>query len=455
MAGSELIDRIAAFLREQPQGVDATTIARDFLRLTGSSRTAPALVRAMLGRDARFVENPHGVWGIARAPASSLDPPALLAGVEIPAGASREPWLWRVFAAPWGAEERAIQHRGAAHGAELAAMLRAMAEQPVASDRSGALARWIGAQERLHAFPETEPVLIDLRAWDALLPEANAEDAGPGPGGGPENDRAHLDGLARRLERILEAARRRGLTSWGAVAAAPLEARESARAEVWDAPRAFTPAMLEALPEEPGVYRFLTQDRTVLYVGKTKNLRRRVASYFRPPGARGTRRDALLREIHRVEITPTGSELEALIRESQEIARRRPPWNVQVQLDPEPPEYALGEQELLLRVGGVSGAATLFLISGPRVGIVRLPAAPDATELADVLRGFYGDGPRPDAVEEIPAPERVLVRRWIHWEPGGIALLRLVDFGTFQDLAAAAVRASAPPTSDPPLRVRA
>jgi hypothetical protein len=219
-----------------------------------------------------------------------------------------------------------LQHRGAAHTAELAAMLRAMAEQPVASDRTGALARWVGAQERLHAFPETEPVLIDLRAWDALLSDANADDAKPEIAGGPENDRAHLDGLARRLERILEAAPRRGLTSWGAVAAAPLEARESARAEVWDAPRALTPAMLEALPEEPGIYRFLTHDQTVLYVGKAKNLRRRVASYFRPPGARGTRRDALLREVHRVEITPTGSELEALIRESQEIARQRPPW---------------------------------------------------------------------------------------------------------------------------------
>lgn len=454
MAGPELTDRIAAFLREQPEGVDATTIARDFLRLTGSSRTAPALVRAVLGRDARFVENPIGIWGIARAPAASLDPPVLLAGIEIPAGASREPWLWRVFAAPWGSEDRAIQHRGAAHTAELAVMLRAMAEQPVASDRTGALTRWIGAQERLHAFPETEPVLIDVRAWDALLPDAHAEGAGPELAGGPENDRAYLEGLARRLGRILDAAPRRGLTSWGAVAAAPLEARASARAEVWDAPRAFTPAMLEALPEEPGIYRFLTRDQTVLYVGKAKNLRRRVATYFRPSSARDTRRDARLREIHRVEITPTGSELEALIRESQEIARGRPPWNVQVQLDPEPPEYPLGEQELLLRVGGASGASTLFLMSGPRVGIVRLPATPDATELADALRGFYGEAPRSDAVEEIPAPERVLVRRWIHWGPRGIALLRLVDFGTFQNLSTAAVRASDPPTSDPSLRVR-
>jgi len=454
MASLELTDRIAAFLCEQPEGVDAATIARDFLRLTGSSRTAPALVRAMLGRDARFFENPPGIWGIRRSPGTRLDAPVLLVGVEIPAGAAREPWLWRVFASPWGEEDRAWQHCGAARSADLATMLRAMAEQPVACDRAGALARWIGAQERLHAFPESEPLLIDLRAWDALLPGASEDAAGAENAGGPENERAHLTGLARRLERIRDAAPGRGLTSWDAVAAAPLEARESARAEVWETPRAFTPALLEAIPEDPGVYRFLNQDQAVLYVGKAKNLRRRVASYFRPPSARGARRDALLREIHRVEITPMGSELEALVRESQEIARRRPPWNVQVQLDPEPPEYPLGEQELLLRAGGGSGGSTLFLMSGPRVGIVRLPPAPEATELAEVLRGFYEAGSRSDAVEEIPAPERVLVRRWIHWEPRGIALLRLVDFGTFQDLAAAALRASAPP-SETPLRVRA
>lgn len=455
MASPELNDRIAAFLREQPEGADAMTIAREFLRLTGSSRAAPSLVRAVLARDARFVENPRGTWGIAPAVVASLEPPVLLVGLEVPAGAAREPWLWRVFAASWGEGERAIEHRGAAPSATLASLLRAMAEQPVASERAGALARWIGAQERLHAFPETEPTLIDLQAWDALLTEATAEAAAPAPVDRPQEDHAHLDRLARRLERVREAALQRGLASWAAVAAAPLEARTLARAEVWAVPRAFDASLLGALPEEPGIYRFLTQDQTVLYVGKAKNLRRRVASYFRPSGSRGTRRDARLSEIHRIEITPTGSELEALIRESQEIARRRPPWNVQVRLDPEPPEYPLGEEQLLLRVGGLSAGSTLFLMAGPRVGIVRLSAPPDAKELAEALRGFYGDGSPTDAVEEIPAPERVLVRRWMHWEPAGVSVLRLVDFATFHDLATAVVRAGLPAVTDPTQRVQA
>jgi hypothetical protein len=455
MPGSELSDRIAAFLREQQGGADATTIAREFLRLTDPTGTASAtLVRAILGRDARFVEKSGGVWQVGTLPGKALGAPVLLVGVEISAGAAREPWLWRVVASPWGGDGRGWAHRGAARSPELARMLRAMAEEPIATDRAGALVRWIGAQERLHAFPETEPLLIDLRGWGALLSAEAAQGKAPGAESGPEEDGEYLGTLALSLERVVEAAAARGLTTWEAVAAAPRQARERACAEIRDAPREITPEMLAALPEEPGTYRFLTRDRSVLYVGKAKNLRRRVGSYFRPLEAGGPRRDSLLREIQRLEIEPMGSELEALIREAQEIARSRPPWNVQVRLDPEPPEYPLGENDLLLVVPGASGTATLFLMAGPRVGLLRPAITPEATELAELLSGFYSDGGRPAGVEEIPAPERVLVRRWIGWDPGGIALLRLIDFATFRDLSLAAVRAASPAATEFPVRVR-
>lgn len=39
-------------------------------------------------------------------------------------------------------------------------------------------------------------------------------------------------------------------------------------------------AMLPSLPDEPGIYKYLSEDGTILYVGKAKNLKKRIGSYF-------------------------------------------------------------------------------------------------------------------------------------------------------------------------------
>lgn len=81
------------------------------------------------------------------------------------------------------------------------------------------------------------------------------------------------------------------------------------------------------LPQRPGVYRMLDGDGTVLYVGKAKNLRRRVSSYFtgRPASARTA---ALLERVADLETTVTHTEAEALILESRLIKEYRPRYNV-------------------------------------------------------------------------------------------------------------------------------
>jgi DNA polymerase-3 subunit epsilon len=83
-----------------------------------------------------------------------------------------------------------------------------------------------------------------------------------------------------------------------------------------------------ALPEAPGVYRMVARDGSVLYVGKATSLKRRFNSYFQKRKHGNTERVLeLLTQTRRVEVTETGSPLEAAILETDEIKRLAPPYN--------------------------------------------------------------------------------------------------------------------------------
>jgi len=87
------------------------------------------------------------------------------------------------------------------------------------------------------------------------------------------------------------------------------------------------PSFLASLPAKPGVYRMLAADDTILYVGKARQLKSRVSSYFRG-GAHADRTQAMLAQVVRVEITVTASETEALLLEYNLIKQHRPRYNV-------------------------------------------------------------------------------------------------------------------------------
>jgi len=84
---------------------------------------------------------------------------------------------------------------------------------------------------------------------------------------------------------------------------------------------------LASIPHAPGVYIMRDPEDRVLYVGKAKNLRKRVASYYSQPLGYTRKMDGLLETLSKIDVEVVGTELEALILESQLIRRYRPRFN--------------------------------------------------------------------------------------------------------------------------------
>ncbi len=109
------------------------------------------------------------------------------------------------------------------------------------------------------------------------------------------------------------------------------------------APPEFDPReFLRSASQRPGVYRMLDADGEVLYVGKAKSLKKRLASYFRGSGLESKTR-ALVDRIAGIEVTVTNSETEALLLEQTLIKSLRPPYNILLRDDKSYPYLYLSE----------------------------------------------------------------------------------------------------------------
>src|SRR5690606_15851468 len=91
-------------------------------------------------------------------------------------------------------------------------------------------------------------------------------------------------------------------------------------------PPNLAPDDFNALPDSPGVYYFMNRIGTIIYIGKAKSLKKRVAQHFSGQNT-SERRQAFLREIHNIRFEVCATELMALVLECSKIQQYWPRYN--------------------------------------------------------------------------------------------------------------------------------
>ena len=112
---------------------------------------------------------------------------------------------------------------------------------------------------------------------------------------------------------------------------------------------------VDSLPGRPGVYRMLDGDGQILYVGKARNLKSRVGSYFQPSNVQ-PKVQALIAKTANMEVTITNSDTEALLLEYNLIKKHRPRFNVVLRDDKSFPYLHLETQHEFPRLNFYRGS---------------------------------------------------------------------------------------------------
>ncbi len=157
-------------------------------------------------------------------------------------------------------------------------------------------------------------------------------------------------------------------------------------------------SFLKTVPRKPGVYRMISSDEKILYVGKAKDLRSRVSSYFRDNIA-NSRTYSMVKQICDVQITITATEAEALLLESNLIKKYQPRYNILLRDDKSYPNIYLSKDKFprLSFHRGAKKAKGQYFGPYPSAGAVRetLSLLQKLFQVRQCENSYYSNRSRP------------------------------------------------------------
>ena len=172
---------------------------------------------------------------------------------------------------------------------------------------------------------------------------------------------------------------------------------------------------LRSLPRGPGTYRFLDRDGNLLYIGKSRNLHRRIGSYFNQSSERSERVREILRDLHDIQVDPAGSDLEAMLREAARIRSDHPARNRQREIHPRAGLASRLRSILIIEPASPPAVLNVYLIRDGRL-LRKVPVGPRGGGIKKIERTLQDHffitpaGPTPVAGPDVDVE---VVARWL------------------------------------------
>jgi hypothetical protein len=437
-----LHDSIIAFLRERPEGVSAAELGERFLKLKGSIAVsvAPA-IKAMLLPDRRCFQDETGLWH-ARARQSVEDPAqgglpfVAVHGVIDPVSHRvRYLSLWELMpriacsASGWIVDPASLSFDDRdrlADGADAPFSPEAAQELLlfIASKEENRIPVFLGSTSRDsitiacsvigETLPDDTLVVSELlRAAGVSVPRpltlAALERAVPGAAGA-KGDTARRQGeqFALCVAELLATLRLRGIETREDLDA--LFRREKASLFTG---KEFSYDDLLALPASPAVYAFKDASDNYLYIGKAKNLRRRLLGYFGETDESPGKLEQIRDQSRRIISHQCGSELECLIHEYRLIRKYSPLLNRQFEVVESKGSFRPIDDCIVVLPHALPGRVmSVWVRREQRILLKSFDADPEArTEIIKELDAFFFSKKLSPVSSDFP--EHQIAVRWI------------------------------------------
>ena len=175
---------------------------------------------------------------------------------------------------------------------------------------------------------------------------------------------------------------------------------------------AFDKAFLWAIPQKPGVYKMKNKSGDVIYVGKAKNLKVRLNSYFWNTADRLQKITDLLNHVYTIEYEETGSELAAIVLEFRLIKQYRPGLNQQLEVHERTTRYGNLKNFIVILPSSIEESLELFFVKDG-LPLQRYEILRDAVNFSGVERILDTNIQNHNVLTDIEMGEMEIVLSWV------------------------------------------
>jgi hypothetical protein len=431
-------ERIFSYLLKSETGVPAARILSDVFKIhSANTSSSDSVLAGLLGQDSRFVFA-DGLWNLSsssRAPNRLESATTVVLHLQI-ANCSEAAWRFR-GALMWS-DGRLQEVRSPESFHALGKLRRGMEGSLLLLWSSRELGLWnrLLRSANIESWSGDKLFLRNLaaRTLNRMPSKLRLEELASELGVSPADEERPCD-VARYLNECWLALRDR-------IPAEASRSFDSLREWIGDSGPGvdfshfgFGLDFLRQLPGTSGVYLMKDSEGNVIYVGKSRNLKRRISSYFTPRALSSPKNARIHRRLHSIDLRRTDNEVEALLMEMRLIAKFRPAVNLQTEIHERQSDFHQGRNLLLFVTGAEQrGVRIYFFCNGTYAGWQTASLGrPPAEKLIEKIQSLFFTQCLPEK-RRGKAWEKEIVSRWLTTNRKRLNYLDVDEAGDFRAL---------------------